>query len=211
MRTIATLAAAVLLAACGSGTSNSQLKGEDGSLVSLLQGPPGPPGAAGAAGAKGEKGESGERGQVGPQGAPGLSATLDTISLAGFVAEIGRNDAKSEFVFVGPTAAVGLADGERLTASGTVALGAHHGGEVEVSLAFCLQPMGGAMRTLVPEVFTNVDVTRTRHLFPVVGTAVPGAGTYTFGLCLRRVGGRRGCGVEIDDNDYAISWAHISR
>jgi hypothetical protein len=210
LRTTATLAAVALLAACGGSGSSANTEKVGGPLSTMLQGPPGPAGPAGPAGPRGERGDRGEQGLTGPPGAAGVSATLDTLSLAGFVADVERNEAVTEFVFIGPTAAVGLADGERITASGTAALGTHHG-DVEVSLAFCLQPLGGAMRTLVPDVFTNVDVTRTRHLFPVVGTAVPGAGTYPFGLCLRWVGGRRGCSVEIDDNDYAISWAQIGR
>jgi hypothetical protein len=206
LRTLATLAPVALLAACGgSGSSNASGKGGEGSISSMIRGPAGP------AGPKGERGERGEQGLTGPQGPAGLSAVQDTVSLAGFVADLGKDEARDDFVFIGPTTTVGLADDERLTASGTVALGAHHG-EIEVSLAFCLEPQGGAIRTLVPDVYTNVDVTRTRHLYPVVGTVIPGAATYTFGFCLRRVQGKRGgCGIAIDDNDYAIAWAQIAR
>jgi hypothetical protein len=154
------------------------------------------------------------------------------VTLAGSIDDLGKDEAEA-FTFVGPTASIGLADGQRVTASGTLALGTRYG-EVEVSLTFCVATAGEAPRPLVADVYTNVDVGRMRLAYPVVATGVPGAGTYTFGACLRRVprekkhggdhdddghgkdarrGGddRRGCGIAIDDNDYAIAWAQIAR
>ncbi|MFT3917115.1 MAG: hypothetical protein QM704_24415 [Anaeromyxobacteraceae bacterium] len=227
MRLIATLAALAVLTACGSSTKT----GSSAATVAVQgptgpTGPQGPKGDTGPQGLEGVPGPQGLQGDVGPQGA---TAIVDTVSLAGSIAAIGRDDAK-DFVFVGPTAAVGLLEGQRITASGTLALGTRSG-EVEVSLTFCLARKDAAPAPLVPDVFQNVDVGHTRHGYPIVATAIPGAGTYTFGACLRRVpppkkkdgdhkddhdddrwgDWRRGCSVAIDDNDYAISWAQISR
>lgn len=217
MRFLATLAALALLAACGSGSTKSNAVSAGGSpATTALQGPPGP---------QGLQGPQGPQGLQGPQGVTGSSAVVDTVSLAGLVEDI-RGDEAKEFTFVGPTTTIGLADGQRITASGSVALGTRHG-DAEVSLAFCLADGDEPLRTLVPDVYTNVDVGRDRHLFPVVGTGVPGAGTYTFGICLRRVppekkpkkdhddhdfrDEKRDCKTAIDDNDYAVAWAQVFR
>jgi hypothetical protein len=217
LRHVATLAALVLLAACGSGSTKSNAVSTGATpIATALRGPAGPPGPPGPAGLQGPQGQ---------QGVAGTPAVVDTVSLAGLVEDIREDEAK-EFTFVGPTTTIGVADGQRITASGSVALGTRHG-DAEVSLAFCLAEGAEPLRTLVPDVYSNVDVGRDRHLFPVIGTGVPGAGTYTFGVCLRRVppekkpkhddhdhdfrDGKRDCKTAIDDNDYAVAWAQVFR
>lgn len=234
MRHVATLAALALLAACGSGSSKTSGGSNPLSALQGPAGPQGPKGDPGPMGLQGPQGLPGAAGEAGPQGLAGTSAVVDTVTLAGTIEDIGK-DAAREFIFVGPTTTLGLSDGQRVTASGTLALGTHHG-EVEVSLTFCLATAGGAPRPLVQDVYTNVDVGRSRLSYPIVATGVPGAGSYTFGACLRRVPAdaphgdddddhhgdhhdddrrgwdeRRGCKIALDDNDYAIAWAQIAR
>jgi len=205
MRPLTAVIALTLLAACsqGSGTA-SQSALLDGRVLDSLRGPPGP------AGPQGPPGPQGLTGVTGPAG-----ASIETVVLAGLVEEIPGETGtckspppESEWIFAGPTTSVGLGAGDRITASGSIALGLSHPcAPVEISLTFCLEPDGGAIAPLMPDIFTNVPLSCTLHLFPLVGSAVPGAGTYRLGACVKRLSGKGA----IDNNDYAIAWAQVLR
>ena len=200
MRPTVAATAFALLAACSQGGSGT---GSQAALSESLRGPPGP---------QGIQGIPGPPGLAGPTGPAG--ASIETLVIAGLVDDIpGDKSCKSpppefDWVFAGPTTSVGLGAQDRLTVSGSVALGISHPcTPQEISLTFCVEPDGGAIAPLMPDVYTNVPVSCTPHLFPVVASAVPGAGTFRLGTCVKRIDAKG----DIDRNDYAIAWIQVLR
>ena len=206
MRPTVAVTAIALLAACSQGGSGTASEGAllGPRVANALRGPAGP---------QGIQGIPGPQGLTGPTGPAG--ASIETLVIAGLVEDIPADTGAcksppppSDWVFAGPTTSVGLGAEDRLTVSGSVALGLSHPcTPVEISLTFCVEPDGGAIAPLMQDVYTNVPLSCTMHLFPVVGSAVPGAGTYRLGSCLKRLEGRGA----IDSNDYATAWVQVLR
>ncbi|WAS96683.1 collagen-like protein [Nannocystis punicea] len=160
----------------------------------------GPPGPAGAAGPAGPQGPQGPAGPPGPQGPTGIVATA---SFAGAVPTIPVDPA---WVFVGPTAVIVTEAGQRLT--GVATAGLAHGTTLtwrRVDLDLCYQEGGQPLKNFSGVNFVQPRVEQYANSLTAAGTVVPGAGSWTVGMCIRNNG------VEaLDDNNRVNGWVQLT-
>lgn len=165
-------------------------------------GPRGLPGPKGEKGDQGDQGPPGPQGPQGPQGPPGptgpkgdtgiISTTL--INGAGGI----LSNTQTAFTFVGPTAAVSLQNGQRLTAWISVPASFRGSNTVEVYPCARLITSNDP-----PKVFAtpqHIEATAQLHIVSTMSTVVASVtGTYHVGLCARQTAvGTSGSGVVFD-------------
>jgi hypothetical protein len=161
-------------------------------------GPYGPPGSKGATGAEGPQGPAGPAGATGPQGPAGPGGAGSIASFGGFV---GRVEASNDFQFAGGVATVTLTGTQRVIASGSVVLGASTSVS-SVDLDVCYQATSGGAINQFAGANVRTTVTENPTAMGVASTAVPGAGTWRIGICVRTLS-------RLDKNDYANGWLMI--
>ena len=159
-------------------------------------GPTGPPGPTGPSGPSGPTGPTGDTGPSGPTGATGV------VSVTPFAGSIGTSRASTAWRFVGPPASVQVAAGQRITASGSAALGGALGGsDIHVDLCTqlgtdALQPFSGFQSVAVSSSATD--------LFAVSGSVQRDPGTYNVGMCVFDAA------VDLFSNDQARGWVMVT-
>jgi hypothetical protein len=170
---------------------------------SLSPGPRGPAGAAGSAGpggadgASGTIGPAGAKGTDGADGAPGPSGVVGTHGFGGAIGDItGTGTASGDWQFAGATASVTVADGQRITATAAMGLGAT--ASTAVGSDICSQPQAGAIAPIGDHLTTAVS---TRQVVTAVATFTPGAGFYTVGACVQVA-----LGQTLDNNNVTDGW-----
>lgn len=171
----------------------------------LLRGPAGsagaggPAGPRGADGAPGTTGPPGAKGSDGTDGAPGPSGVVGTHGFGGNIATItGTGTGNGDWQFAGGTDSVTVADGQRITATAAMGLGAPAATTVPVGSDICSQPLAGAIAPVGSHPTTAVS---TRQVVTAVATFVPGAGFYTVGACVQVASGHM-----LDNNDVTDGW-----
>jgi hypothetical protein len=160
----------------------------------------GPPGSAGAPGPVGPQGPQGPAGPVDPQGPTGIVAPA---SFAGAAPNIPIDPA---WVFVGPTAVIVTEAGQRLT--GVATAGLAHGTTLtwrRVDLDLCYQEGAQPLKNFSGVDFVSPRVEQFADSLTAAGTVVPGAGSWTVGMCIRNNG------VEaLDENDRVDGWVQLT-
>jgi hypothetical protein len=175
------------------------------------QGPTGPQGPAGPAGPQGPTGPQGPQGATGPQGPAGPqgpSGVVTTVTLAGAAGPIAAF--VTGWTFVGPIAAVTVADGQRLTGSAAAALGANPvNGTIPFDISICrqLQPAGTIAPFFQSDFITAAIVTPLERSTFAVSATLAGlaAGTYNVGYCVRNP-----LSQPINSNDWVNGWVMVT-
>lgn len=167
------------------------------------QGPAGPTGPTGPAGAQGAQGAQGIQGVAGPTGPTGPTGIVATGTFSGFA---GTPSSPSGYVFVGNTATVALATGQRMTAAATAGL-ATTTGTATANIGVCYRL--GAAGTITNFVGFNYIISQigtVRVPSAATGT-VSGlaAGSYTVGFCVGSTSGSA-----INNNDYVNGWVQVT-
>lgn len=169
------------------------------------RGPTGPAGPAGSDGQQGPAGSAGQTGPQGPGGPPGLQGPTGIVTtgrITGFIPAIGP--AETTWQFLGSQAVVTTAAGQRLSASAMVPLGVT-GAPVTIKLDVCYQPntAGGTVSPFSGGNYSIVAVTATRTSQSVVGTMLPGAGTWRVGACAQTA-------ATLDNNDFVNGYVQVT-
>ena len=140
----------------------------------------GPTGATGPTGPTGPTGSTGPAGVTGTTGTTGASGVVATVNVAGSAGTVAANAAS--FYFVGPTATVTVATGQRITGSMSAVLGVT-AGTVSVDFALCYS--NNAPVAFNQFAFQSATVTTTPIPFATAGSVTPpAAGTYLVGFCV---------------------------
>lgn len=172
-------------------------------------GPTGPAGAVGPTGAQGAQGPMGLPGATGPAGAAGPAGATGIVATATFngFAGSGPFTGTNAYAFVGPTASVTVAAGQRLTASAIAPL-ATTTGTAAVYAGICYQPSaGGALTNFVGGAFSVVQIGTVRTGTPAAASVTNlTAGTYNVGFCMNPINNT----IAINSNDYVNGWVHVT-
>jgi hypothetical protein len=163
-------------------TSTSQIKP---SVLKKLRGNRGRAGLPGVPGARGPAGSAGPAGATGPAGAMGNTGPNGVVAIAswsGFNTGVSGNS--TAFVFDGPTVTVTTSATQRITASGTIDLGTGLG-TATLDVAICEEPSSGAfIGELGSGLYRSVTASTTSVPVSSTQSGVPGAGTWTIGMCV---------------------------
>lgn len=182
-----------------------------------LQGAQGNQGTQGNQGAQGNQGVQGIQGPIGPTGPTGANGAVGATGATGVVATVGAASSLPTtiagnaiaFVFVGTTASVTVAAGQRLTGGGAAAFATTTGTAPLFSAALCFQqtaPTAGVISDFYLGRWVDTTITTTRVAVPVAGTASGlAAGTYTVGYCVQNQGT-----VAVNSNDWVNWWVHVT-
>jgi hypothetical protein len=130
-----------------------------------------------------------------------------TIAFNGPISSIASGGSGAPWTFAGPGGNVTVASGQRITASagGAMALASGSANQlVEVSLCYQLVG-GGSMIAMYGAGFMVEHFTTTRTIHSASMAAMPPAGTYTVGLCVRNTGP-----AAINNNDYVAGWVQVT-
>ncbi len=190
--------------------------GEDGADGAMgPQGPAGPAGPQGPAGDAGPQGEIGEMGPQGPAGATGPQGDTGPMgptgffSLHPFAGYIGGGPLNNhtEFVFVGPTATVSLADGQKMTGVAAVPLAVGFSSPtIVVDIGLCYKLSSAAHPSnFVGDYYLSTTVDQYWRSLAANGS-VSGlaAGDYTVGACIRNTNS-----VAITESDFVNGWVAV--
>ncbi|MFY0540663.1 collagen-like protein [Nannocystis pusilla] len=164
-------------------------------------GPAGPAGVQGPAGPQGPQGPQGPAGPLGPQGPTGIVATA---SFAGAIDNVPLDPA---WVFIGPTVVIVAEAGQRLT--GTATAGLAHGTTLtwrRVDLDLCYREGAQPLKNFSGVNFVSPRIEQFANLFSAAGTVLPGAGTWTVGMCIRNNYG----GEVLDENNRVNGWVLLT-
>jgi hypothetical protein len=179
-----------------------------------VAGPVGPMGPQGATGAQGPQGVAGPVGPMGPQGAQGVQGPAGPQGPTGIVSTAAFSGGAGSiaggavaYVFVGPTAQVAVAAGQKLTGSASAVL-AYAAGSPSGSIWYglCYQAAGGAITNFVGGNYLIATATTTRSPF-AIGASVTGlaAGTYTVGYCVRNT-----AAAALNNNDFVNGYIQVT-
>lgn len=177
-------------------------------------GPTGPAGAVGQAGPVGATGPTGPTGPAGLAGPPGVTGATGPTGPTGIVATAAFGGAianpvtlTGNWAFLGPTATVTVAAGQRLTGSVVAGVGTSTAGAyVGISVCYRVQT-GTVVNPFVGSNWVGSNPLSTITAIPAAGSIVPGANTYVVGAC----GLNGGFGnVVLDNNDYANGWVQVT-
>lgn len=186
------------------------------------QGPTGPAGADGATGPAGATGPIGATGPTGPTGPGGLAGPPGITGATGATGPAGPTGIVSTAVFngsagftinlsditwsfMGPTATVTVATGQRLTASAVAALGADVADYVGVAVCYRIQA-GGTVTPFVGNSWVGSEIQTWTTAVAASGSATPAANTYLVGVC--GIGGFNP--VLLNNNDYVNGWVQVT-
>ena len=134
-----------------------------------------------------------------------LTGTVGVFTFSGFVDNIAGNSIV--YVFAGPTAAVTIATGQRLTgsASAVLARGATNTGAADIGL--CYQPSsGGTVINFSGINYLSPNVGSTKQPYAVSYGINPGAGSYNVGFCVRNTSASA-----LSNNDFVNGWVMVTR
>jgi len=165
----------------------------------------GPPGAIGATGATGGTGDLGPTGAQGPTGGSGI------VSITPITGEIENpiGGPATDFVFASTPAVVTTTASQTMTGVGTAALGLTADVEMTVTVALCVQPVGGgALQTFDnawPPAINTARVNGVAGHFSAAGSFVPGAGTWNVGYCVYNPNA-----IPVDQNGLVNGWIQVS-
>ena len=154
-----------LTAAVGA-TGPAGTKGEPGSAAAQGEcGAAGPTGPRGEQGLQGLQGEQGLQGLTGPAGPQGPSGIVSTARISGFITAIAAD--VSAYQFLGGTATVTTAAGQRMTATAMVPI-AVTGSPSTVHWTFAISPARAGRSPASPALATRWSQSRThaRHSQP---------------------------------------------
>lgn len=166
------------------------------------QGMTGPQGNTGPQGPQGNMGTTGPTGPAGPTGPQGPSGVVATVNLTGSMPNIPVNS--TAYIFVGGTATVTTTATQRLVGSATGSVGILAGGPLsDVDYGLCYRPSAGGTLTNF-STYVTAEVSTVRTPFGVASTVVPGAGTWTVGMCIRNRST-----ATIDDADWVNGWVAV--
>ena len=169
------------------------------------QGPQGATGAQGPTGATGAVGPTGPQGATGPQGPQGATGIVTTAFFGGFVSSIAG--AQTGYVFAGGTVNVTTTATQRLTGAAEAPMGLTAGATAQTAnVDLCYRPSGGGTLTNFSGGFYSIHrFVAERRAYVGTGTVIPGAGTWTVGLCVYNYGA-----ATISDNDYTNGYVQVT-
>jgi len=132
------------------------------------------------------------------------------LSLNGFVGSIAAAPCGScaVYVFVGPTQTVTTTGTQRLTGAAEVPLGLSGGSPQDADIGLCYRSSAvGAL----PINFAGADYSKhmiypERRSYSASASVVPGADTWTIGLCVKN----RSTTAAINNNDYTNGWVEVT-
>jgi hypothetical protein len=152
-------------------------------------------------------GPSGAAGAVGATGATGATGIVSTVVFNSVIANPNPAVNNTKYVFVGSTAVVTVAAGQRITAAASAVLGHKAAGVLEVRVGLCYQKAPNVtLINFVPgTTYMLAEITTSRTPFSVAASVDPGAGTYTIGFCAWNP-----TGVPLDDSDVVNGWAQVT-
>lgn len=172
-----------------------------------LQGPTGPAGPTGAtgaqgpAGATGAQGPQGIQGPAGPTGPTGPTGIVSTAQIEGFAGNPTASTAG--YQFVGPTATVAIATGQRVT--GAVVAGLATSSGVAVARpGLCYQLGTGTITNFVGGAYIIAEIDTTRTPVTAIASQAGLVGTYKLGFCLGNTNA-----TAINSNDYVNGWFQV--
>jgi hypothetical protein len=143
-------------------------------------------------------GQQGPQGSKGDKGDQGPSGVLSTHAFGGTIGDItGSGSGIGDWKFAGPTDAVTITAGQRITATAAFALGAST--SVVVNSDVCFQPLGGSPTPIGNHLTTAVS---TRQVLSATATYSPPApGFYSVGACVAISTGQL-----LDNNNVTDGW-----
>ena len=149
-------------------------------------GPTGADGATGNTGPTGATGDTGSTGPTGPTGETGASPVLETVTWGGDGGTTPSNFSGTLIFFgngegTAPLATITTGATDRLTAAGSASTQASAGSSGQFFL--CYQPQAGGTLTAMGSRALASWTANQFATVTVVGSAVPGAGTWKVGVC----------------------------
>jgi len=168
-----------------------------------LNGSPGPQGEAGPQGPQGEAGPQGPTGPTGPQGTSGVVSVHSISAAAGQVPAGGGN---APWMFIGGTAIVTVANGQRIVGSGVASLGTASvspgtANPVSFSLCWRVGGSGNPVESFYPAAFLDAQVS-VRLPYAAAATVTLPAGTYHVGFCVKN----KSANVALQNTDFVNAW-----
>jgi hypothetical protein len=174
----------------------------------------GPTGAAGPAGIAGPAGAVGPTGAAGPAGAVGPTGATGIVTTATFAGALPASIAPGvTFGFAGPTANVTTTANQRITGTAVAQIGILAGGtSATAAVDLCYRAAGGATLTNFAGVnyIDHAVYAGLRYDYVASGSVIPGAGTWTVGLCVANGTGAGPNLSALANNDYVNGWVQVT-
>jgi hypothetical protein len=128
---------------------------------------------------------------------------VSTGAFSGSIGIVPAGRVNAPFRFLGPTAQVATATGQRITATASGVIGTHTAGNPQTDVIICRQATTGGDLTTVGIFLTFSLISGLPQLVSAAGSAVPGAGTWQVGLCGRG-------DAALDFNDFVSGWVQVT-